>query len=160
MPRLSVVGILSLQLGEDVKRQTRDLAAGQGMHTPKGVVHAFANPFAESAKALIALSPDIGAQSFRDIAAVVNTGGPPDKAALLAVMRAMAWCRPCRGKGRGRASQPAMGRSAATHAVPGGVALAMRNRCSAQRAGTCRPMPAAAGRSTRSASSEAIGQAQ
>jgi len=56
------------------------------MSTPKGVVHAFANPFATTARALIVNSPDIGAQYFRDVAAVVNTGGPPDKAALAAVM--------------------------------------------------------------------------
>jgi hypothetical protein len=56
------------------------------MHTPKGVVHAFANPFAATAKALIVNSPDIGADYFRDVAAVVDSGGPPDKAALLAVM--------------------------------------------------------------------------
>jgi hypothetical protein len=56
------------------------------MHTPRGTVHAFSNPFAGVARALIILSPDIGAQYFRDVAAVVNAGGPPDKAALLAVM--------------------------------------------------------------------------
>jgi hypothetical protein len=56
------------------------------MSTPKGVVHAFANPFTETARALIVQSPDIGAQYFKDVAAVVNTGGPPDKAALLGVM--------------------------------------------------------------------------
>jgi len=56
------------------------------MSTPKGGVHAFANPFATTARALIVNSPGIGAQYFRDVAAVVNTGGPPDKAALVAVM--------------------------------------------------------------------------
>ena len=38
------------------------------------------------ARALIVLSPDIGLQYFKDLAAVVNKGGPPDKAALVAVM--------------------------------------------------------------------------
>lgn len=66
--------------------ETRDLAAGQTMSTPRGVVHAFANPFATTAKALIVNSPDIGAQYFRDVAAVINAGGPPDKTALVAVM--------------------------------------------------------------------------
>jgi len=69
-----------------VGTETRDLTVGQGMSTPKGVVHAFANPFAVTARALIIQSPDIGAQYFRDVAPVVNAGGPPDKAALLAVM--------------------------------------------------------------------------
>lgn len=78
--------VLQGTLRYTVGDETRDLAPGQSMHTPKGVVHAFSNPFNVPAKALIALSPDIGAQYFRDIASVVNAGGPPDKAALVAVM--------------------------------------------------------------------------
>jgi uncharacterized cupin superfamily protein len=80
------VYVLEGVLRYTVGAETRDLAAGQSMRTPKGVVHAFANPFAATAKALIVNSPDIGADYFRDVAAVVNSGGPPDKAALLAVM--------------------------------------------------------------------------
>ena len=56
------------------------------MSTPKGVVHAFSNPFDRTARALIIQSPDIGPQYFRDVAEVINAGGPPDKAALAAVM--------------------------------------------------------------------------
>ena len=56
------------------------------MFTPRGVVHAFSNPHDVPAKALVTNSPDIGAQYFLDIAAVVNAGGPPDRAKLLAVM--------------------------------------------------------------------------
>jgi hypothetical protein len=56
------------------------------MSTPKGVVHAFSNPFTEPARALIVMAPDIGAQYFRDVAVVINADGPPDKAALLSVM--------------------------------------------------------------------------
>ncbi|HSD97005.1 MAG TPA: cupin domain-containing protein [Sulfuricaulis sp.] len=78
--------VLQGTLRYTVGDETRDLAPGQSMHTPKGIVHAFSNPFNVPAKALIALSPDIGAQYFRDIATVVNAGGPPDKAALVAVM--------------------------------------------------------------------------
>ena len=80
------VYVLQGTLRYTVGDETRDLAPGQSMHTPKGVVHAFSNPFDVPAKALIALSPDIGAQYFRDVAAVVSAGGPPDKAALVAVM--------------------------------------------------------------------------
>ena len=80
------VYVLEGTLRYTVGSETRDLSAGQSMSTPKGVTHAFANPFAKTARALIVNSPDIGAQYFRDIAAVVNTGGPPDKAALVAVM--------------------------------------------------------------------------
>ena len=81
------VYVLEGTLRYTVGSETRDLSVGQSMSTPKGVVHAFANPFATTARALIVNSPDIGAQYFRDIAAVVNVGGPPDKAALVAVMR-------------------------------------------------------------------------
>lgn len=80
------VYVLEGTLRYSVGAETRDLSVGQSMRTPKGVVHAFANPFAATAKALIVQSPDIGAQYFRDIAAVANAGGPPDKAALAAVM--------------------------------------------------------------------------
>ena len=77
-----LAGTLRYSVGSD----TRDLTVGQTMRTPKGEVHAFSNPFAETARALIINSPDIGAQYFKDVAAVVNKGGPPDKAALVAVM--------------------------------------------------------------------------
>lgn len=80
------VYVLEGTLRYTVGSETRDLSAGQSMSTPKGVVHAFDNPFAATARALVVQSPDIGAQYFRDIAAVVNAGGPPDKAALVAVM--------------------------------------------------------------------------
>ena len=80
------VYVLEGTLRYTVGPETRDLGVGQSMSTPKGVVHAFANPFSTTAKALVVNSPDIGAQYFKDVAAVVNAGGPPDKAALVAVM--------------------------------------------------------------------------
>lgn len=76
------MGIFELTVGPE----TRDLTPGQTMHTPKGVVHGFWNPFGGAARALIIMSPDIGAQYFKDVAAVVVAGGPPAKAALMAVM--------------------------------------------------------------------------
>jgi len=80
------VYVLEGTLRYSVDAETRDLGVGETMRTPRGAVHAFSNPFAETARALIVLSPDIGAQYFRDVATVVNSGGPPDKAALVAVM--------------------------------------------------------------------------
>ncbi|HKN03436.1 MAG TPA: cupin domain-containing protein [Buttiauxella sp.] len=80
------VYVLEGTLRYTVGIETRDLSPGQSMSTPKGVVHAFSNPFTETVHALIVQSPDIGAQYFRDVAAVVNAGGLPDKAALLSVM--------------------------------------------------------------------------
>lgn len=80
------VYVLAGTLRYTVGTETRDLTPGQSMRTPKGVVHAFSNPFTETARALVVQSPDIGAQYFKDVAAVVNAGGPPDKAALVRVM--------------------------------------------------------------------------
>jgi len=81
-----IVYVLEGKLRYTVGAETRDLAPGQSMRTPKGTVHGFSNPFDHPARALIVLSPDIGAQYFKDIAAVVGAGGPPDKIALAAVM--------------------------------------------------------------------------
>lgn len=80
------VYVLAGTLRYTVGIETRDLTPGQSMSTPKGVVHAFSNPFTGTAHALVVQSPDIGAQYFNDVAVVVNAGGPPDKAALVSVM--------------------------------------------------------------------------
>ena len=80
------VYVLEGALRYSVGDMTRDLGPGDSMFTPKGTVHQFSNPFSALARALIVLSPDIGAQYFRDVGSVVNTGAPPDKASLLAVM--------------------------------------------------------------------------
>ena len=81
-----IVYVLEGTLRYNVGPESRDLTPGQTMHTPKGVVHGFSNPFDAPVRALIVLSPDIGLQYFKDVAAVVNKGGPPDKAALVSVM--------------------------------------------------------------------------
>ena len=81
-----IVYVLEGTLRYSVGSETRDLTPGQTMRTPKGSVHGFSNPFGSVARALITLAPDIGARYFEDVAAVVNAGGPPDKAALVAVM--------------------------------------------------------------------------
>jgi hypothetical protein len=39
------------------------------------VVHSFSNPHQQTARALVILTPDIGAQYFRDIAEVVSAAG-------------------------------------------------------------------------------------
>ena len=78
--------VLEGSLKYSVGTESRDLVPGDTMLSPKGSVHQFSNPFEVPARALIVQSPDIGAQYFRDVGAVVNAGGPPDKAALVAVM--------------------------------------------------------------------------
>jgi quercetin dioxygenase-like cupin family protein len=81
-----IVYVLEGTLRYSVGADTRDLTAGESMHTPKGTVHGFSNPFGGTARALIIMAPDIGAQYFRDVAAVINAGGPPDKGALVSIM--------------------------------------------------------------------------
>jgi quercetin dioxygenase-like cupin family protein len=80
------VYVLQGTLRYSVDDIVRDLRPGDWMHTPRGSVHGFSNPHDESARALIVLTPDIGVQYFRDVATVVNAGGPPDRTQLVAVM--------------------------------------------------------------------------
>jgi quercetin dioxygenase-like cupin family protein len=67
---------------------TRDLGPGEWMSTPRGSVHQFSNPGSATARALVMMTPDIGAQFFIDVAAVAAAaaGGPPDRARLAQVM--------------------------------------------------------------------------
>lgn len=81
-----IVFVLEGMLRYTVGPETRDLTPGQTMRTPKGSVHGFSNPFGTVARALITLAPDIGPKYFQDVAAVLSAGGPPDKAAVVAVM--------------------------------------------------------------------------
>ena len=80
------VYVLEGTLRYSVDGETRDLKAGEWMFSPRGSVHAFSNPHSETARTLTVLTPDIGPQYFKDVGAVVNAGGPPDKAKLVAVM--------------------------------------------------------------------------
>lgn len=81
-----IVYVLEGKLRYSVGEETRDLSPGDRMHTPRGVVHAFSNPHGETAKALIMLTPDIGAQYFRDIAEIAGAPGGPDPAKMAAMM--------------------------------------------------------------------------
>jgi quercetin dioxygenase-like cupin family protein len=69
-----------------VDAETRELKPGEWMSTPRGSVHGFRNGGSQAARALVVMAPDIGAQYFREVATVVNAGGPPDRARLLEVM--------------------------------------------------------------------------
>ncbi|MGA7802241.1 MAG: cupin domain-containing protein [Gammaproteobacteria bacterium] len=80
------VYVLEGVLRYTVDDETRDLQSGEWMSTPRGAVHAFFNPGTETVRALVMLTPDIGAQFFRDVGEVANAGGPPDRARLLEVM--------------------------------------------------------------------------
>jgi quercetin dioxygenase-like cupin family protein len=82
-----IVYVLEGTLRYTVGSETRDLQPGQSMATPCGVVHGFSNPHAAVARALVINSPDIGAQYFREVALIVNAGGPPDRVKLTATMQ-------------------------------------------------------------------------
>ena len=67
-----------------------DVAAGEVLHIRRGEVHRFDNTQADDAKALAVVTPGIlGPGYFREVAAVIEAaaGGPPDLAAVGAVMR-------------------------------------------------------------------------
>ena len=81
-----IVYVLEGTFRYSVDGETRDLKPGEFMFSPKGSIHGFSNPHGEPARVLITNSPDIGAQYFRDVAAIINIGGPPDREKLAAVM--------------------------------------------------------------------------
>lgn len=66
--------------------EVRDLKPGDRSYTPRGVVHAFSNPHDSVARALVILTPDIGAQYFRDVAEVIGGPGGPNPAKMVEVM--------------------------------------------------------------------------
>ncbi len=81
-----LVYVLEGRLRYVVDGEMRDLAPGERMYTPRGSVHGFSNPHERPARALIVLTPDIGAQYFRDIAEAAAAPGGPDPARMAAVM--------------------------------------------------------------------------
>jgi quercetin dioxygenase-like cupin family protein len=81
-----VIYVLEGMLRYAVDDEVRDLKQGERMYTPRGSVHAFSNPHDRPARALIVLTPDIGAQYFRDIAEVASAPGGPNPAKMMEVM--------------------------------------------------------------------------
>ncbi|MGH3002735.1 MAG: cupin domain-containing protein [Gaiellaceae bacterium] len=69
--------------------QTHEVGSGEVLCIPRGAVHQFANVGDIGAKALAIATPGIlGSEYFRGIAAVLDAAdGPPDPAAIAAVMR-------------------------------------------------------------------------
>ena len=73
-----------------VDGQAIEVGPGQALCIPRGAVHRFDNHGTLDVKALCVVSPAaIGPQYFREIAEVgkAAAGGPPDRAALMAIMR-------------------------------------------------------------------------
>jgi quercetin dioxygenase-like cupin family protein len=77
-------GVLTWSVDGTVTR----LGPGDAMCIRRGAVHRFENLHEEDARALAVVTPGIlGPAYFREIAAVLAAGGPPDPAAIGAVMR-------------------------------------------------------------------------
>jgi quercetin dioxygenase-like cupin family protein len=73
-----------------VEGQAHEIGSGEVLYIPRGAVHQFANLGELGARALAIVTPGIlGPDYFRDVAAVLDAspGGPPDVAAIVAVMR-------------------------------------------------------------------------
>lgn len=70
--------------------EAQEVGPGEVLCIPRGAVHKFENDGDADAKVLAVVSPGVlGADYFREVAAVVDAaaGGPPDLAAIGAVMR-------------------------------------------------------------------------
>jgi quercetin dioxygenase-like cupin family protein len=81
-----IVYVLEGVLRYAVDGEQRDLRPGEHMRTPRGSVHSFSNPHEQTARALIVLTPDIGAQYFLDVAEVARQPGGPDPTRMAEVM--------------------------------------------------------------------------
>jgi quercetin dioxygenase-like cupin family protein len=64
-----------------------DIGPGESCFVPRGAVHGFNNLKQTGVKALAIITPALlGPAFFKEAAAIVNTGGPPDVEKLKAVM--------------------------------------------------------------------------
>jgi quercetin dioxygenase-like cupin family protein len=64
------------------------LSPGESCFIPRGVVHQFVNPGAVRTRTLSVITPGLlGPSYFRDMAAILAGGGPPDIAKVTEVMR-------------------------------------------------------------------------
>jgi quercetin dioxygenase-like cupin family protein len=73
-----------------VEGRAHEVGSGEVLCIPRGAVHQFANVGELGAKALAVVTPGIlGPEYFREVAAVLDAAadGPPDLAAIAAVMR-------------------------------------------------------------------------
>ena len=73
-----------------IEGQAHEVGSGEVLFIPRGAVHQFENTGGFDARALAIVTPGIlGPDYFREVAAVLgaSAGGPPDVAAIAAVMR-------------------------------------------------------------------------
>ena len=70
-----------------VEGKVLDIGPGESCFVPRGAVHGFNNLKQTDAKALAIVTPAlIGLDYFKEMAAIVNAGGPPDVEKLKLVM--------------------------------------------------------------------------
>lgn len=70
-----------------VEGKSADIGPGQSCFIPRGAVHGFNNLTQTDVKALAVITPALlGPDFFKEAAAIVNAGGPPDIQKLTAVM--------------------------------------------------------------------------
>jgi hypothetical protein len=70
-----------------VDGEMRDIAPGETCFIPRGAVHGFNNLKDQDAKGLSVITPALlGPIFFKEIAALVNAGGPPDLQKLGVIM--------------------------------------------------------------------------
>ncbi|WP_183575547.1 cupin domain-containing protein [Mucilaginibacter sp. X5P1] len=80
--------ILAGTITQTIGTNLVELKAGDHCFIKRGVVHGFNNLHNETARVLCTLSPaSIGPPYFREIAGVINAGGPPDMQKVLAIMK-------------------------------------------------------------------------
>ena len=78
-----VAGIITFT----VEGKAVDIAPGESCFIPRGAVHGFNNLKQTDARALAVVTPAlIGPDFFKETAAIVNAGGPPDIEKLKAVL--------------------------------------------------------------------------
>lgn len=66
--------VLEGRLRHSIGGVEQDLGPGDSAFKPRGAVHSFSNPFHETVRTLTVMAPDLGAQSFREAAAVIASG--------------------------------------------------------------------------------------
>lgn len=70
-----------------VNGQSKDITVGEALFIPRSAVHGFRNLHTTTAKALAVVTPAlIGPEFFREVAVIVNAGGPPDMERIKTVM--------------------------------------------------------------------------
>jgi len=70
-----------------VNGKSVDIGPGESCFIPRGAVHGFNNLKQTNAKGLAMVTPAlIGPEFFKEVAALVNAGGPPDLAKITAIL--------------------------------------------------------------------------